>query len=497
MDQDELFRRLAVALAIGLLVGLERGWQFREEAEGERTAGFRTYALTGLLGGICAALATATHPALLAVALASFTAAFALFAWLAAISERNFSVTGVVAAILTFVLGAYAVVGIELVAVACAVAMAVLLALREPLHGWVKRLSWLELRAVLVLVAMSFLLLPVLPNRPIDPWNAINRAEIWLLAVLIAGVSFVGYVAVKALGDQAGVAVAAVAGGLTSSTATTLSFARLARDQPQASLILAGGIAPAGLVGVVRVFAIAFALAPSLIGVLLAPAAAGALVLLGASACLTLARNHAGQVASLELKNPFDVASALKLAALIAIIMLLAKVLSGMASSQGVYLLAAISGIADVDAITLSMARLAGTRIAEPDAATAILIAAAVNTVAKAVMAAAIAGRRLGIAVGVASALAIAAIVLAHLLVPNLQVLSALSMADGNGSPLARSVDGTLGEDAIMAPGRRQISITAAPAGAGAAGAAGLWLPPRPVASASHSATGTASRGLR
>src|SRR5262245_30806930 len=127
MDQDELFRRLAVALAIGLLIGLERGWQFREEAEGERTAGFRTYALTGLLGGICAALSTATHASVLAVALASFTAAFALFAWLAATSEHNFSVTGVVAAILTFVLGAYAVVGIPLVAVAGAVAMAVLL----------------------------------------------------------------------------------------------------------------------------------------------------------------------------------------------------------------------------------------------------------------------------------------------------------------------------------------------------------------------------------
>jgi uncharacterized membrane protein (DUF4010 family) len=128
-------------------------------------------------------------------------------------------------------------------------------------------------------------------------------------------------------------------------------------------------------------------------------------------------------VASLELKNPFDVASALKLAALIAIIMLLAKVLSSMSNSQGVYLLAAISGIADVDAITLSMARLAGTRMPERDAATAILIAVAINTLAKAVMAAAIAGRRLGIAIGVASAVAIAAIGLVHLIVPKLQVL--------------------------------------------------------------------------
>src|SRR5262245_64530756 len=122
MDQDELFPRLAVALAIGLLIGLERGWQLREEAEGERTAGFRTHALTGVLGGICAALAAATHPLVLAAGLLSFTGAFALSAWLVVSSEHNFSVTGVVAALLTFLLGAFAIVCWSLVAVAASVA---------------------------------------------------------------------------------------------------------------------------------------------------------------------------------------------------------------------------------------------------------------------------------------------------------------------------------------------------------------------------------------
>ena len=429
MDQDELFRRLAVALAIGLLIGLERGWELREEAEGERTAGLRTHALTGLLGGICAALAAATHPLVLAAGLLSFTAAFTLFAWLEASSEHNFSVTGVVAAILTFLLGAYAVLGQPLVAVAGSVAMALLLALKEPLHGWVRRLSWLELRAVLVLLAMSFLLLPVLPNRTVDPWNAINPAEIWFLAVLIAGVSFVGYVAVKCLGEQAGVAVAALAGGVTSSTATTLSFARLAREQPQASLVLTGGILLAGVVMIVRVVIIAVALAPALIGNLLVPTAAGALVL-AASAGLILVRPHAAgeDTASVDLKNPFDLASALKLAALIAVIMLLAKILSAMSSTRGLYLLAALSGIADVDAITLSMARVAGTALAPQEAATAIIIAICTNTAAKAVMAAVIAGRRVAIVVGVMSAVAIAAIGVTHLLVPSFFTITAADL---------------------------------------------------------------------
>jgi uncharacterized membrane protein (DUF4010 family) len=219
MDQEELFRRLAVALAIGLLIGLERGWQLREEAEGERTAGLRTYALAGLLGGVCAAASAVSSPLLLAVALASFTAAFTLFAWFEATTEHNFSVTGVVAAILTFMLGAYAVLGHPLVAVAAAVAMAVLLALKEPLHSWVRALTWPEIRAVLTLLVMSFLLLPLLPNRTIDPWDVFNPAEIWLLAILIAGVSFVGYIAIRLMGDQTGIVVASIAGGVTSSTA--------------------------------------------------------------------------------------------------------------------------------------------------------------------------------------------------------------------------------------------------------------------------------------
>ncbi len=286
MEQDELFRRLAVALAIGLLIGLERGWQAREEAEGERTAGLRTYALAGLLGGTSGALSLASSPLVLAAVLVSFAAAFTLFSWFEATSERDFSVTGVVAALLTFALGAYAVLGNELVAVAAAVAMAILLALKAPLHSWLRRLTWLEIRAVLILLAMWFLLLPVLPNRPVDPWGAINPAEVWLLAVLIAGVSFAGYVAVRTLGDEAGIAVTAVTGGLTSSTATTVSLARLASEHPQAAPLFAGGILIAGITMLARVLAIAGALNPGLIAGLALPLMAAAFVLAAASVYL-------------------------------------------------------------------------------------------------------------------------------------------------------------------------------------------------------------------
>ena len=238
MDQQELFRRLAVALAIGLLIGLERGWQTREERDHQRTAGLRTFALTGLLGGICGLMSLVSSPIVLAAGLLVFAGALVLFSFLEATAEKNFSVTGVVAGILTFVLGAYATLGNEAVAVAAAVAMAILLALREPLHSWVRAVTWPEMRSVLVLLAMSFLLLPILPNRPVDPWQVLNPAEIWLLAILIATVSFAGYIAVRVLGDRKGIAVAAIAGGMASSTATTLSFARLAREHPESARLL-------------------------------------------------------------------------------------------------------------------------------------------------------------------------------------------------------------------------------------------------------------------
>jgi uncharacterized membrane protein (DUF4010 family) len=416
MEQDELFRRLAVALAIGLLIGLERGWQLREEAEGERTAGLRTFTLTGLLGGICGAISTVGSPLVLPAAFLTFGAAFTLFSWLEASSEQTFSVTGVVAALLTFALGAYAVLGQPAVAVAAAVAMAILLALKAPLHAWLRQLTWLEIRAALILLAMSFLLLPVLPDRAVDPWGALNPAEIWLLAILIAGVSFAGYVAVRAMGDEAGIAAAAVAGGVTSSTATTLSFARLGREHPEASRLLAGGILIAGVIMLLRVVAIAGALQPSLIVELGPAVAAGAAILATGAAVLLLGRGtpKLGPSPVLTLKSPFELATVLKLAGLIAAIMVAAKIASTYVGARGLYLLAAASGVADVDALTLSVARLAGSQITATDAATAILLAAGVNTAVKAGMAAYLGGRGIGAPVAVASVLAIAAIAAAH-----------------------------------------------------------------------------------
>lgn len=414
--QEELFSRLGIALAIGLLIGLERGWQQRDESEGERTAGLRTHALAGLLGGASATTALVSSDLFLAVAFFVFSVAFTWFSWTEARAENNFSVTGVVAGILTFTLGAYAVLGDTTVAIASAVAMAALLALKDPLHSWLRRLTWLELRAVLMLLAMTFLLLPILPDQPIDPWDAINPASIWKLTILIAAMSFVGYVAIRLTGDQAGIVLSGIAGGLASSTATTLSLSRMAREQTGAAPLLAAGVLFAGMVMMIRIAVIVGIINPNLLTAVAFPLGAAALVLAASATVLALRKaskpkSGSSNETSISLKNPFDIGSALKLSALIVAIMIAAKVLHAYAGSAGLLVLAALSGLADVDALTLSVARLPATDITISEGANAILLCAAVNTIVKSIMSLVAGGPRIGVIVIIISVITVAVLV--------------------------------------------------------------------------------------
>ncbi|WP_029012714.1 MgtC/SapB family protein [Niveispirillum irakense] len=411
MDEVGLLSRMAVALAIGLLVGLERGWKLREAAAGARAAGLRTFALSGLLGGVAGLVAQITTPWVVGFALLAHALAFIAFHLMEARTDSDVSATGTVAGILTFLLGTYAVLGEVRVAVAVAVAMTMLLALRDPLHRWLRDLKWEEIRAVLVLLAMSFLLLPVLPNRTVDPWEAVNPTEIWMLAILIAAISFGGYVAIRLFGDRLGIILAALAGGLASSTATTLTLARFGRTHPGMEPLLSAGILVAGCVMVVRVALLAILLNPTLAGALAVPAAVMTLVMVVASLVLLFlwGRSGQGQQATLAPSNPLELATALKLAAFIAIVMLAAGAAKTYIGEQAVLGVAAISGIADVDAVTISMARLGGSAIGLQTALTAIGIAVGVNTISKAIMAGTVGGIRIARQVGLASVLALAA----------------------------------------------------------------------------------------
>ena len=409
MPEIDLFSRLAVALAIGLMVGIERGWRSRDAEEDGRAAGLRTFGLSGLTGGISGVLTEPLGPAIVGIGFLAFSAAFGAFSWLEATTKRTASVTTLIAGMLTFLLGALATVGDITVAIAAAVSMTVLLALRTQLHSWLAAVTWEEIRAGLILMVMSFLLLPLLPNRAIDPWGAVNLREVWLLAIMMALISFTGYVAVRLFGDRLGIIVTAAAGGLASSTVTTLTFARLGREQPGAVNLLVAGILISGAVMALRVGAIAAALNPALLGPLAVPLAIGS-VTLGAMAGLLvfgIRGNPADHPAPrLTIANPLVVGTALKLAGFIVVVMLAATLVQRVWGDAGVLAVAAVSGIADVDAITLSMARM---ETPVQLATQAILLAVAVNTASKATMAVWVGGLAVGLRVGLASAVALAA----------------------------------------------------------------------------------------
>jgi uncharacterized membrane protein (DUF4010 family) len=199
MDFEQLLSRVALALSICLLIGLERGWRTREAESGSRTAGIRTFAISGLLGGITAAIAqvsgdvaTAGGGIVLAVGFATYAAVIAVFSREENRVDGTFSATTAIAGMLTFSLGAYAIVGDVRIAAAAAVAAATILALREELHGWVEKITWPELRSGVVLLAMTFIALPVVPGDPIGPYGGVNPREVWIIAIVLACVSFIG-----------------------------------------------------------------------------------------------------------------------------------------------------------------------------------------------------------------------------------------------------------------------------------------------------------------
>ena len=279
--------RLALALAIGFLVGVERGWRERDMAEGGRTAGIRTYALIGVLGGVAGLLSSVFGGWAFATLGLPFAAAFIWFKEREQADEHDHSVTAIVAALLVFALGAYATLGDWRLAAGAAVVITALLAFKDVLHGWLRKLTWQELRSALVLLAMSFVALPLLPNRGLGPYGAVNPYELWLLTIMLAGVSFAAYALVKIFGPSRGLIAASLAGALVSSTAVTLNLARITRRDPEhlklaaACGVFAGGVMALRILGVVAVLGpgLLLKLAPPLAGFAAVSVVTGVLVL--------------------------------------------------------------------------------------------------------------------------------------------------------------------------------------------------------------------------
>lgn len=398
MDGEALIRRLAVALAIGLLVGAERHWRERDASPGQRTAGVRTFALIGLTGGILGALALPAGQVggalLLAAGAITLIAVLLPFALLEARAEANFSATGMVAAIGTYALGALAVSGQIEAAGAAAVAMTAVLAARDQLHGLLARVTWAEMRSAILLLSMTLVALPLVPDRPISWLAGINPHKAWTLAILLAGISYLGYLAVKLGGERRGLLLAGAAGGLVSSTAVTLSNAA-ASMQGGPARGLAGGALVAGMVSCLRTVVLVFLVAPGTARVLW-PALLAAALVHGAAAALLALRGARAEATPRPPANPFEILSVLRIAALLAGVGALSRLGAAWLGGAAVLVIAAVTGLTDVDAIALSVPPMAPATISPRLAAEAVVVAVASNTVAKTVYAVTLGSRAYG-----------------------------------------------------------------------------------------------------
>ncbi len=415
MINPELDRleHLAVALALGLLIGMERGWERRERPEGSRMAGFRTFGLIGLLGGLTAILGGSSLVMFLSAGTVIVGLALIAGYWRESSREASISLTTVIAALLTFGLGAMAGSGDLLTASAAAVIVALLLGFKTELHEMLRRIDREELLATLQLLLISVVLLPVLPNQEYGPWNALNPYRIWWMVVLVAGISYTGYFATRIFGAQRGVLLTGLFGGMASSTAVALEFSRRKERAPREADLLAAGIVTASAVMFPRMWLILLGLrsqlAPALAPALYAAAAVGLII---AGWLARRARGHSLDKLEVKHENPLDLAIAVRFGTIIAIIMVLTRAANAWLGNSGLWAFAAIAGLVDVDALTLTAASMVGAaQIAPGVAALAVLIAAAVNTLVKVGISAVVSGTGLGVrvAIGLLAMLAAAA----------------------------------------------------------------------------------------
>ncbi|ATN35426.1 magnesium transporter MgtC [Rhizobium sp. ACO-34A] len=416
MDNVELFQRLGLAIAIGAAVGVERHWREREEPEGARAAGIRTFTMIGMTGGVAGLLessvtvGTAYTGFVIVGFLIVVAIVMAIFELRQAIAEQSYSVTSVIAAILTFGLGALAVTGDMVLASAGGVSLVAILASREFLHSAIRKLKWIELRSAIILLTMTFVLLPILPSTPVGPYGGVVPRSVVLLAITLASISFVGYIAVRMLGASLGDLVGGAVGGLVSSTGTTVEFARRSKELEEAdasdAVSLAAGAVAAGAVSLLRTIVLVGALAISLLPHLLVPLALGTGIMAGYA--MFLARRQAGAAGERSLGNPFELMAVAKMAALLTIVAFIARAATVHFGSAGLMAASAISALADVDAVAVTVAGM----LPSLDIATAgraVGVAVVTNMSAKAVYALAFGRRNFAMHILIATVLAVGA----------------------------------------------------------------------------------------
>ena len=376
-----VLERLLVALMIGILIGLDR-----ERAEVRKArqifAGVRTFPLVALAGAIPVLLVDRVGPLLLAMSLLAI-AAIAVVSYVRSSASGDIGATTEVAAVATFLLGSLAGAGQLVVAGACGVAVAVLLVAKPKLEGFSRALTPEELTAALELAVITVIVLPLLPNHGYGPWQVLNPREIWLVVVLVTALSFVGFVAMRLLGERRGMQVTGAVGGLVSSTAVTMAMAARSRSDEGLSRAAAAAAVVASSIMPLRMAVLAGAVNAGILPRLLP--VVGAMSLSGLVAAWVLSRRRPDEAAesAAAIRNPFSVMAALSFAAIYGVVLLVVRGAGEYFGAGGTYAAASLSALADVDAVTIAFSRSGPGLTAWQVPAAAVAVAAVTNTLVK------------------------------------------------------------------------------------------------------------------
>lgn len=407
MESHEPLLSLALAGMAGLLIGLERErWRPPDESRTSFLGGARTHPLLALVGGAAMLVARETGPVTVVVAFGALVLLLGLNYAGDVWRDVHRGITSEAAFLLSFLLGVLALTrGVfeptqKIFAVASiAVVATFLLSAKPTLHPLAQRVSTEDVAGTLKFLIVAVVVLPLLPDRTYGPLAVLNPFQVGVLMVLISGLSFAGYAAIRLLGPRRGLGLTGVMGGLVSSTAVTLSMARRARERPELDDSAALAVMLASTVMFVRIFLIVAVVNPDLRGEVLYPMGLGTVGGIAASLALWLRSGRARAGAEeIAFANPFDLAAALEFALLFAAILLGSKAATTYLGTAGTYGAGLVAGTTDVDAITLSMAKLAGggAGLSHRVAATTIFLGAASNTLVKGVMAWVAGGWRFG-----------------------------------------------------------------------------------------------------
>jgi len=376
--------RFAVALLNGALIGLEREFM-QQRRNNPDFAGIRTFSLVSLLGAVTGFLAAEFGIGPLLVALgglillgvSSYIGDFITTGQIGGITTE-------VSVLLAYVLGVLVMTDWAQVAVALAVIVSLLLALKDPLHGIARRMSTQDLRTTLEFALVAAVVLPILPNETIDPWGVVNPSQIWLLVVFVSGIGFGGYVLMKIVGTERGISITGVLGGIVSSTATTLSLSTQSKLNPALSRQFAQAIVLASTVMIPRVAIILIVVNAALLPIIALPFAAMLLTGIITVLFLRSGARHVDGADDVDVENPLKISTAVVFGLVFAVVLVIVTLAQEYLGNAGVYVAAMLTGLTGVDPITLSVGRLADQgALAATVAASAIVIATVMNTAAK------------------------------------------------------------------------------------------------------------------